>query len=414
MNKLVANKRMKLEQRIRIHRVRDRIYSTKESATKISLTRKDFSSPLELDEIIHYITETKQNVTKLDLSSCRILADGAKALAEILKTNTTLREINLWGNNIGNEGVIKLAGALRENKTLTKLNLGWNNIDDAGAKALAEALRENNTLQKLNLSGNNIEDVGFLALAEAAIENPKFDLFDNHTSIEIVKTLVNKITGNTTSIEGKEKYQQILKEYLNKVTSLDFRGKYIGDEGATAIANALGDNITLTELDLRLNKISAVGAEKLAEVLKGNLTLQKIDLSGNMIGDRGAEALAKMLKTNTILRELDLRQNKITDKGATALAEAAIENPNLDLFDDETSAKIVKTLLNKKNFLVFVVTNQSGVARNFYSENDVKKLHRWMKNILKEKNAIINEYIFRGRVIFLKILNLERPSEFAS
>ena len=27
-------------------------------------------------------------------------------------------------------------------------------------------------------------------------------------------------------------------------------------------------------------------------------------------------------------------------------------------------------LLNKKNFLVFVVTNQSGVARNFYSENE--------------------------------------------
>ena len=51
-------------------------------------------------------------------------------------------------------------------------------------------------------------------------------------------------------------------------------------------------------------------------------------------------------------------------------------------------------LLNKKNFLVFVVTNQSGVARNFYSENDVKKLHRWMKNILKEKNAIINEFSY--------------------
>ena len=51
-------------------------------------------------------------------------------------------------------------------------------------------------------------------------------------------------------------------------------------------------------------------------------------------------------------------------------------------------------LLNKKNFLVFVVTNQSGVARNFYSENDVNKLHRWMKNILKEKNAIINEFSY--------------------
>ena len=35
-------------------------------------------------------------------------------------------------------------------------------------------------------------------------------------------------------------------------------------------------------------------------------------------------------------------------------------------------------LLNKKNYHVFVVTNQSGVAKNFYSENDVNKLHSWM------------------------------------
>ena len=51
-------------------------------------------------------------------------------------------------------------------------------------------------------------------------------------------------------------------------------------------------------------------------------------------------------------------------------------------------------LLNKKNYHVFVVTNQSGVARNFYSENDVNKLHSWMKSTLKSKNAIINEFSY--------------------
>ena len=50
-------------------------------------------------------------------------------------------------------------------------------------------------------------------------------------------------------------------------------------------------------------------------------------------------------------------------------------------------------LLNK-NYHVFVVTNQSGVARNFYSENDVNKLHSWMKSTLKSKNAIINEFSY--------------------
>ena len=41
------------------------------------------------------------------------------------------------------------------------------------------------------------------------------------------------------------------------------------------------------------------------------------------------------------------------------------------------------------------MTNQSGVAaRNFYSENDVNKLHSWMKSTLKSKNAIINEFSY--------------------
>ena len=33
---------------------------------------------------------------------------------------------------------------------------------------------------------------------------------------------------------------------------------------------------------------------------------------------------------------------------------------------------------NKKNFYVFVVTNQSGVGRGYYSEKDVNNLHDWM------------------------------------
>ena len=34
--------------------------------------------------------------------------------------------------------------------------------------------------------------------------------------------------------------------------------------------------------------------------------------------------------------------------------------------------------LNKNKFIVTVVTNQSGIGRGYYSENDVKKLHTYM------------------------------------
>lgn len=46
-----------------------------------------------------------------------------------------------------------------------------NNINDAGAKALAEMLKGNTTLESLELNSNGIEYDGAVAIAEAIVEN---------------------------------------------------------------------------------------------------------------------------------------------------------------------------------------------------------------------------------------------------
>ena len=51
-------------------------------------------------------------------------------------------------------------------------------------------------------------------------------------------------------------------------------------------------------------------------------------------------------------------------------------------------------LLKKKNFLVIVVTNQSGIGRGFYTSNDVENLHKWMNKTLRKKNIQINDFFF--------------------
>ena len=52
-------------------------------------------------------------------------------------------------------------------------------------------------------------------------------------------------------------------------------------------------------------------------------------------------------------------------------------------------------LLKNLGFLIIVITNQSGVFRGFYTENDVKKLHKFMNDQLKKDLGVkIDDFFY--------------------
>jgi len=51
-------------------------------------------------------------------------------------------------------------------------------------------------------------------------------------------------------------------------------------------------------------------------------------------------------------------------------------------------------LLNKKEYFIFVVTNQSGIARGFYSEEDVLHLHKHISIELSKIDAKIDDFFY--------------------
>ncbi len=72
--------------------------------------------------------------------------------------------------------------------------------------------------------------------------------------------------------------------------------------------------------------------------------------------------------------------------------------------------------LKKAGYLVFVVTNQGGVARGYYQEKDIQRLHQWMNLELAKIGTGIDRFYycphFAEGVItrYRKVCNCRKPS----
>src|SRR6202042_1944373 len=93
--------------------------------------------------------------------------EGTKAIADALRLNNTITNIDLTVNKIGDESAKAIADALKVNNTITDIDLFGNQIGDEGAKAIADALKVNDTITVIGLFSNQIGDDGEKAIVGA-------------------------------------------------------------------------------------------------------------------------------------------------------------------------------------------------------------------------------------------------------
>lgn len=51
-------------------------------------------------------------------------------------------------------------------------------------------------------------------------------------------------------------------------------------------------------------------------------------------------------------------------------------------------------LLDELGYLIIVITNQSGVSRGYYKENEILNIHNWINEQLKKKDTKITEFFY--------------------
>ncbi|KAI9139997.1 hypothetical protein BKA69DRAFT_1039607 [Paraphysoderma sedebokerense] len=144
--------------------------------------------------------------TKIILQDAFMGDDACTVLCSALKTNTTVRKLDLRGNNIRSEGAVSIAQLIKVNSAIKTLSLEWNCIGvwDTGVKAIADALKMNTTLVELDLRNNKIGPSGVEVLALSLKHNTglkRLDLRWNNAGLMGGKALVDMLQWNTVITE---------------------------------------------------------------------------------------------------------------------------------------------------------------------------------------------------------------------
>ncbi len=93
------------------------------------------------------------------------------------------------------------------------------------------------------------------------------------------------------------------------------------------------------------------------------------------------------------IKETDKKKCIFFDRDNTLIIDEGYTYKTSDLIWKNGAIKAIK-YLNKLNYLVIVITNQSGVARGYFKEKDVLNFHNYMDKKLKENQAFIDDFFY--------------------
>lgn len=221
-----------------------------------------------------------------------LLVDGLEASCSS-GTPPVLEQLLLRSNYLGNGAGFALASFMKSasGACLSRLDLRTNRIEADGACQMLSALQSHPNMREMRVGYNRQNKQQDLQTAGLASVLLRKALAAN------AKTKLEFLDLNNVRIGDSGIRQLSHSLALNNVLRrLDIAFNSIGPEGAEALGHALEANDHLREVDLRDNDIGDDGAVSLARGLGSNNSLRKIQVARNGISSRGVLALLGAVK----------------------------------------------------------------------------------------------------------------------
>ncbi|XP_050958475.1 NACHT, LRR and PYD domains-containing protein 12-like isoform X23 [Labeo rohita] len=302
-----------------------------------------------VNQIAALLQDKHCQLNTLMLCDCGLTEESCSALATVLRSNPSLKELDMSDNNLQDSGVRKLQDGLENtNCTLEKLRLSNCGISEDGYKALALALRSNPShLIELDLTGNDPGLSGVKELTDL-LQDPNCQLkilrflsFDADEACQFLTgvTCKNLLLLRELNLSGRElgdtrvnQIAALLQDRHCKLNTLLLNDSNLTDKSCPALAAVLGSDTSLKELNMNNNNLQDSGVNHLCTGLKSlNCKLEILRLSNCSITEEGYKALASALRSNpSHLIELDLTGNDPGQSGVKELNDL-LQDPNSQL-----------------------------------------------------------------------------------
>jgi hypothetical protein len=266
--------------------------------------------------------ENNHNLSRLEFQGVMIGHEDAQNLASALgrMNHNSLKHLSMEGNEAGDQGFAEIAATLSSQSQLKNLQLYSNNIGRDGCIALGNTLsrwQPSNKLETLNIDHNAIDDEGLQALVSGLM---------NCCSLKHLDLGRNE----SITAAGLRSLFPLLQSESHCLATLDLYGTNFGDDGAIALAEGLRVNRFLKELifDFETAGMTSVGWSAFSGLLCDPSTINNTYLSNHTLTKIGG--YRNEGTPHYILDFLALNKSKLT--GASICKSKILRShPDLDM-----------------------------------------------------------------------------------